>query len=105
MARWHQAAARLGTETLEPIGAIRPRITERTRAGDQLGNEASGRGAKRQPPVGVTEGEPQALVALASPDHRDHIGKAGPPAHPWRRLQPLSERKQFAGERLVATEL
>ena len=43
---------------LESIGAIRSRITERSRAGDHLGDEATGRGAKRQPPMSVTEGEP-----------------------------------------------
>src|SRR5438034_7338670 len=55
--------------------------------------------------MGVAEGEPQALMAGTAPDHRDHIGKAGTPAQPRRRLHPLPERKQFAGERLVASEL
>jgi hypothetical protein len=46
-----------------------------------------------------------ANMPCAAPDHRDHIGKAGTPSHPRHRLQSLSERKQFAGERLVAREL
>ena len=46
--------------------------------------------------VAEGEPEPQAAVALGSPDHRYHIGEAGTPTQPRRRLQPVAERKQFA---------
>src|SRR6516165_3721383 len=55
--------------------------------------------------VGVAEGEPQPVVTLTFADHRDHVGKTGPSAHPRFWLQTFGERKQFASQWLIAREL
>src|SRR3974390_3025234 len=41
-------------------------------------------------------GEPQARMSGGTTNHRSRIGKAGPAAHPWRRLHLRSKRKQAA---------
>ena len=55
--------------------------------------------------MGMAEDKPQALVPLALANHGYHVGKAGPPAHPGFGLEPFGQRKQFAGQRLIARQL
>ena len=48
----------LRNEPLESIGAVWRRITERSRAGNQFGDEAPSGRTEREPPMGMAEGEP-----------------------------------------------
>jgi hypothetical protein len=70
-----------------------------------LGEQPAGDRSQREAVMRVAEDEPQAAMTLASPDHWNHIGKAGTPPDPRCRLQSRAKREQFAGERLVAGKL
>jgi len=70
----------------ESAGRIGRRVGKWGLAGHHLGEQPSGDGAEGEAVMGVAKGEPQALVTFASPNNRDHVGKAGTPSEPRRRL-------------------
>jgi len=90
---------------LEPAGCIARRLGEGRLSGHYLGEQSPGYGSQREAVMGVAKGEPQTLMSLASSDHRHHVGKAGAPSHPGLRIQPFGQREQFAGQRLIASQL
>src|SRR5215472_13615346 len=96
--RWRHSVRKSGSSVGRRIGKGRL-------AGHHLGEQPAADWSQREAVMRVAEGEPQAAMALSRPDYRYHIGEAGTPPQPRRRLQPLPERKQFAGERFVAGEL
>jgi hypothetical protein len=73
----------------EPAGGVARRVCEGLLPSHHLGEQPPGGGSEREAVMGMAEGEPQALVPLAFANHRDHVGKTGPPAHPRFGLQPF----------------
>src|SRR5580700_8596425 len=94
-----------GRPRCEPAGGVARRVGEGLPPSHHLGEQPPGDGAEREAVMGMAEGEPQALVPLAFANHRDHVGKTGPPAHPRFGLQPFGQGKQFAGQRFIARKL
>src|SRR5262245_4008576 len=90
---------------LESIGAVRLWITKRSRTRNQLGDEAPGRRAEREPPMGMAEGEPQSRVPGRRPNDGPRIRKAWPAAQPRHCFYRIAQWKQRTRRRQQPVEL
>ena len=89
---------------LESLGAERRGIGERLLSCHHLGQQPPGYRAEREAVMLMAEVEPQARMSRRGPDHRQEVWQARPPPEPGLRVDPLSERKRPARQRLHSVE-
>src|SRR2546423_5473003 len=89
----------------EAIGAKCGRLDEWPLAAHHLGDHAARDGPERQAVMRVAESEPQPFMPRRGTDHRHHVRRARPRAHPRVAVEPFGEREELARDGLGAVEL
>src|SRR4029078_2222553 len=81
---------------VEALGTVRRRITKRCFAGYHFRDEPASRGAERQAPMRMSDGQPSPRHFRHAAKHRTGVGQARPAAHPGFVVDPFAERKKLA---------